>query len=660
MGTMKATGLAGRIATTLGALGLLTLAAGGAFGQQDLVPRAKGLIVCVATNIEAPAREKAAQELRGMPPAVVLQALRSMLEDPEWLREWHYPYRLVADVALDCLPEADVLGVYIDVMMHTPDQRLVRDLGEGGVPGPDRPTAWTATEQLAARAQDPQVRLAARKGFTHLASGSDSFQAFEPQTALGFLYRGMAYYYQATYRRGGRQLKPEALDQALPDFGRAIALDPGLAEAYLRRGQVLSLRRRYEEAVRDLDKAIQLDGSVALAFKLRAEAHAALGHDAQATPDRETGERLQREAQEAYLRSPEGLERERSRGDMHARACLSGSDTSPSPVALEAYDNILRFHPEQTSYCVRRAMLYWFFGDDDKALADLNAYIEQNHDAAYPHYLKARIHKKRGDQAAATADLAACRERVEARPRTTIKLPDLPQDLPTTNLGALETQALAAKAGPADVVTLAQVAASTNANDVARECAVKALAERYDAKALAPAEPYLELLLHRRPTQYYSVLWKAVDLLGRLGTPDAAAILAEFACSDYQHFIVIGAFIPKAIAKCPADVAVSCLTYVLLHTPSSVVASSAAAELATLTGRPGSDICADLIVRGSRQEQIAPASAIWQTDPLGRLTLFEIATDPDTEAPIRAQALERLRRYGDPLVKRVADRSANG
>ena len=72
------------------------------------------------------------------------------------------------------------------------------------------------------------------------------------------------------------------LSQADKASGKAVALDPDLAEAHASRGLALSGLGRYEEAEREFEAAIQLDPKLFEAYYFHARASVAAGHLARA------------------------------------------------------------------------------------------------------------------------------------------------------------------------------------------------------------------------------------------------------------------------------------------------------------------------------------------------------------------------------------------
>jgi tetratricopeptide (TPR) repeat protein len=74
-------------------------------------------------------------------------------------------------------------------------------------------------------------------------------------------------------------------DQAIAEFGQAIALDPDCAEGYAGRGQAYAGCHEYANAIADYDQLIRLEPYEPRGYHLRARANAMLGDYARATAD---------------------------------------------------------------------------------------------------------------------------------------------------------------------------------------------------------------------------------------------------------------------------------------------------------------------------------------------------------------------------------------
>ena len=93
-------------------------------------------------------------------------------------------------------------------------------------------------------------------------------------------------------RQGEAALFASDLNKAKEHFDKAIDLDPGNAEAWLRRASVYSNLQGYDLALADLDKAIDLDPDMADAWYNRATIKTILGNDLEACDDYKEAYRL--------------------------------------------------------------------------------------------------------------------------------------------------------------------------------------------------------------------------------------------------------------------------------------------------------------------------------------------------------------------------------
>ncbi|MHC4251331.1 MAG: tetratricopeptide repeat protein, partial [Planctomycetota bacterium] len=83
-----------------------------------------------------------------------------------------------------------------------------------------------------------------------------------------------------THLRRGNELLEKCQDErAIEEYTKAIALDPGLADAYNGRGIAHNVRGEFEQAIEDFSRAIELDGGFAEAYRNRGRAqHGQLKH----------------------------------------------------------------------------------------------------------------------------------------------------------------------------------------------------------------------------------------------------------------------------------------------------------------------------------------------------------------------------------------------
>ena len=84
---------------------------------------------------------------------------------------------------------------------------------------------------------------------------------------------------------GNDLVKQGRLDEALAEFAKAVATDPGDAGAYLGRGRAWYRKYDYQRAVEDFSKAIELDAGLERAYFNRGLAWRARGKSENAVAD---------------------------------------------------------------------------------------------------------------------------------------------------------------------------------------------------------------------------------------------------------------------------------------------------------------------------------------------------------------------------------------
>ena len=91
--------------------------------------------------------------------------------------------------------------------------------------------------------------------------------------------------------------------KALPDFTKAIEINPKLAKAYSGRGAAYGSFRNYTQAIADFGRAIEIDPRDVGSYVDRAAAYAILGKRGQAIADMRTAARLGNEGAKNLLKS---------------------------------------------------------------------------------------------------------------------------------------------------------------------------------------------------------------------------------------------------------------------------------------------------------------------------------------------------------------------
>ncbi|MEU1478232.1 tetratricopeptide repeat protein [Streptomyces sp. NPDC005760] len=155
--------------------------------------------------------------------------------------------------------------------------------------------------------------------------------------------------------RGSALRRVGALEEALREYDRAVALDAGFARAYRGRSYVRGELGDYEAAVDDLDRALELEPDSASAHSVRGEYHRALNRADEALRDLNRGIELDPAHHFAWA----------SRGAVH----LSRGELDAARVDL---DRSLDLNPDYTWALVRRARVWRGLGDPTRQLADLD------------------------------------------------------------------------------------------------------------------------------------------------------------------------------------------------------------------------------------------------------------------------------------------------
>jgi protein O-mannosyl-transferase len=148
---------------------------------------------------------------------------------------------------------------------------------------------------------NPKKKLAYHnRGVAYMALGNQT-QAIE---SFNRAIEIDAYYAEAYYRRGILYNNLGKYRQAIDDFDKAMETNYfDKAGALCNRGAAYGSLGDRVKAIADYDRAIQIDPGYAEAYYSRAEAHAFLGNQGQATEDLKTAARLGHEDSRQLLKS---------------------------------------------------------------------------------------------------------------------------------------------------------------------------------------------------------------------------------------------------------------------------------------------------------------------------------------------------------------------
>ncbi|MEU3851861.1 tetratricopeptide repeat protein [Streptomyces sp. NPDC029554] len=211
-------------------------------------------------------------------------------------------------------------------------------------------------------------------------------------SALGLLLRraGLDTPTQARARllRGDELRDDGAHEQALTEYDRAVALDPGLALAYRNRAVLHGRLGDLDAAITDLDRAVALDPGNAWYVALRGEHHRLAGHDTEAI----------RDLTEAVRLAPANEFSWASRGATHDRA-------GDPDAALADLNQALDLKPDYAWALARRARVWRALGDTARQLADLDHALSFNPDWPWARCERGDALRMAGRDEEAIADL---------------------------------------------------------------------------------------------------------------------------------------------------------------------------------------------------------------------------------------------------------------
>ena len=148
------------------------------------------------------------------------------------------------------------------------------------------------------------------------------------------------------------------LEYSITANDRAIALNPGLAPAYVNRGASKHALGRHEEAIADYDEAIRQDPGFANAYSNRGVALAATGKQREAIADHDKAIQLQP-----------------NQASFYANRGTAKDDLGKHEAAIEDHDNAIRLKPNHAEYYSNRGLARAGAGMHNEAMADHNEAI---------------------------------------------------------------------------------------------------------------------------------------------------------------------------------------------------------------------------------------------------------------------------------------------
>jgi len=557
-------------------------------------------------------------------------------------------------------PEA-VYPMWRELLVGTRSSRLASELRGAN---PTRSLhEWRLWEAVATRAGLPEMRLAAQRMLRLLAeaAGNDSlgnawgdpgvYRTFEPTTAMGYLYRGLAFAIEATHakRPGEVDRADPGLARAFADFDGAIRKDPWLADAYLYRGEYRQWTGQSGAALEDLNESIRLAPACADAYRIRAAIHGSLGHPEESALDSARGEGVRAAEREAWLRSEEGFSDERSLARDAVSTCLAlqarGDDfTRARDDALEHLGNIARCHPNELMLRLDRGLLRQLLGEHAGALPDFDALLREVPDAFYVELLRS----KSLDALGRSDEAAEARGRYEAGvgrfPGAGPPAQLLSAEGPELALTLDEVRLLAGDAGR-NVEALARVLVASDSDAAMREEAVRGLASLAPGR-LAGVRESLERAAVGDGLTFALAGNTAVELLGELREPASVEALlgAGLLGDEARRNQAV-----KALGKLPADAAASALCRLVLALPDEDAHFCATLAAPYVPVDKWSAAWTKAVLGAPRALQVR--ALVECHDPL---ILVETLRDDRTAPEVRRQAIALLREQAPELATALA------
>lgn len=169
-----------------------------------------------------------------------------------------------------------------------------------------------------------------------------------PDVALALNNRGNYY---------GKELGQ--VDKALPDYERAIAVNPGYAKAYCNRGIVYSIKGQFDKAIPDYNKAIELEKDYYEAISNRGIVFAQMNRFEDAIKDFDHALSLQDEDATMY----------------HNRGTTL-LQMKQFDRALQDFNTAIRIYPTYKDAFYRRSMTYYYMQNYNQAYADFQTAVQ--------------------------------------------------------------------------------------------------------------------------------------------------------------------------------------------------------------------------------------------------------------------------------------------
>ena len=167
-----------------------------------------------------------------------------------------------------------------------------------------------------------------------------------------FLYFKRVNYYQT---------EKNDIDKVLPDYNKALELNPTYIPAYINRGTIFLNQNKFELALADFNKCISLDSANAEAYSNRGLLYNKTGHSDLAMDDYKKSIRLNPTFYLAYF----------NRGEIYF-------NRKQYDLAMYDYNKSIELYPTYAAAYSNRGVIYIYRDQYDKALVEFNKAIELN------------------------------------------------------------------------------------------------------------------------------------------------------------------------------------------------------------------------------------------------------------------------------------------
>lgn len=261
-------------------------------------------------------------------------------------------------------------------------------------------------------------------------------QMGQPAAAIDYLNQVLDRdpdYANAYYQRGRAYYQQNNFNQALQEFDQALKGQPDediRAQALYYRGLIFSRRGRYAQAVEDFDQAIALAPDQAMLLVERGRAYAGVGDHNRALDDLDRAIELAPQSMEAYINRGLVFSRLNDQASAvadydQALALTSRENGERTPAdlmrvlryrglallrdgeyvqALEDFNQILRYQPQDTFTLNQRGLAYYKLGNYPLALSDFAEVLRLNPQHAEAVYNRGCVYLDEGSLDQAMAD----------------------------------------------------------------------------------------------------------------------------------------------------------------------------------------------------------------------------------------------------------------